>query len=264
MIVGQEKICNKIDGLNMDTFPRSLMLVGARGSGKHLIADTIAKKFNLRQLDLTTVLSSETLEQCNNRVNPYLYLIRINEISVQAENVILKFLEEPLKNSFILLLAETDNGILKTILNRCQVWYLQPYNRDYLQQFVACDNPYILDIAQTPGQVLELNNSKLTDMVNLADKILDYIHVANISNTLTLTKHLKFKDDTSGFDEKLFSKVMSQRIYSRWINGADARYVNAYKLTNQWKNNIINKSIDHKCVFEKYLLDLRRIMRGEA
>lgn len=264
MIIGQEKICNKIDNLKLDAFPRSLMLVGAAGSGKHLLAEYIATKFKLKQMDITEVLSVETIEQCNSRVVPYLYLIRINDIGVRKENIILKFLEEPLKNSFILLLAETNNGILKTILNRCQIWYLQNYNIEYLKRFISTDNPYILDIAETPGQVLELNNSNLSDMVALADKILDYIHVANISNTLTLSKQLKFKSDETGFDEKLFVKVMSRRVHDRWVSTADVRYANAYKLTNEWKKYIIIKTIDHRCVFEKYLLDLRRVMRGEA
>ena len=47
MILGQEKICAKIDALTLDSFPRSLMLVGAKGSGKHLITEYVSKKFNL-------------------------------------------------------------------------------------------------------------------------------------------------------------------------------------------------------------------------
>ena len=99
MIIGQEKICNLIDNLSLDSFPRSLMLVGARGGGKHLICDYISNKFRLTSIDLTDSLELETIEEIYNRVEPYLYIIRINEITVKEENVILKFLEEPLKTS---------------------------------------------------------------------------------------------------------------------------------------------------------------------
>ena len=104
MIKGQEKICNRIDSLTLDQFPRSLMLVGAKGSGKHLLVDYISHKFNLTTIDITTTLDQESIEELYNRAEPYLYIIRTNQISVKEENAILKFLEEPLKNSYIILL----------------------------------------------------------------------------------------------------------------------------------------------------------------
>ena len=101
MILGQEKICNQIDKLTLDSFPRSLMLVGPKGAGKHLIVDYVSKKFNLQVIDITTTLDQESIEDLYNRVEPYLYIIRANELTVKEENTILKFLEEPLKNSYI-------------------------------------------------------------------------------------------------------------------------------------------------------------------
>ena len=115
MVTGQEKICNQIDKLTLDSFPRSLMLVGSKGAGKHLIVDYIANKFNLQVIDITTTLDQDSIEELYNRVEPYLYIIQANELSVKEENTILKFVEEPLKNSYIILLAETAIGILPTI-----------------------------------------------------------------------------------------------------------------------------------------------------
>lgn len=63
MIIGQEKICTKIDNLTLDQFPRSLMLVGAGGGGKHLICKYIAEKFSLTAVDITDTLNLETIEE---------------------------------------------------------------------------------------------------------------------------------------------------------------------------------------------------------
>lgn len=262
MILGQENICKRIDSLTLDTVPRSLMLVGARGSGKHLIIDYISKKFNLAVLDITTTLDQETIEEIYNRVEPYIYIIRANELTVKDENTILKFVEEPLKNSYVVLIAETDIGILQTILNRCQIWYLQNYTKDCLRTFLTNGNEYVLNIATTPGQVVELCNVPFNEMLKLADKIIDKIHVASVANTLTLSNKIQFKDEKNKFDLKLFVSILMQRITEKVVNVNDTRYIQAYLLTSNLNRKICVKNLDYKALFEKYLVELRKVMRG--
>ena len=38
-IRGQSNLINKIDSLNLSTFPHSLLLLGEQGCGKHLISN---------------------------------------------------------------------------------------------------------------------------------------------------------------------------------------------------------------------------------
>lgn len=262
MITGQEKICNQIDKLTLDSFPRSLMLVGPKGAGKHLIVEYIANKFNLQVIDITTTLDQESIEELYNRVEPYLYIIQANELSVKEENTILKFVEEPLKNSYIILLAETDIGILPTILNRCQIWYLQNYTKEFLKTFVTT-NDYVLDIATTPGQVISLCNTSFDDMLQLADKIIDKIHIASVANTLTLSDKIGFKNETDKYDVKLFVDILLQRIVECCRKSTETRYTSAYMLTSELKKKLAVKNLDYKAQFEKYLINLRSIMKGE-
>lgn len=262
MIQGQEKICSLIDNSTLDSFPRTLMLVGSRGSGKHLLCNYISDKFNLTTVDLTETINQETIDEIYNRVEPYLYTININAVSVKEENTILKFLEEPLKNSFIILLAETDNGILQTIINRCQIWYLQPYKKSFLESFMKCDNSFILEIAQTPGMVIELSNAPLEGMIELADKILAKIGIASISNALKLSSTIGFKNEKNTFDGKLFVQILQSRIKSHWVTNSDIRFLHAYNLTNELKKDILVRNLDCKALFEDYLIELRNIMKG--
>lgn len=262
MVVGQEKICSLITNATLDDFPRSLMLVGPKGGGKHLICKYIADKFGLITVDLTDQLNLETIEELYNRVEPYLYIIRVNEISVKEENTILKFLEEPLKNSFIVLIAETDMGILQTILNRCQIWHLQNYTREYLATFIEDENDYILEIAQTPGQVIELCKTDFSSMIELADKIIDKIAVASITNTLTLSNKVGFKGDPDKPDIKLFVDVLLSRIATRCKMFTDTRFVSSYHLTNKLQRNLQIKNLDCRALFENYLIELQGIMKG--
>ena len=263
MILGQEKLCAQIDNLTMDEFPRSLMLVGAKGSGKHLIVDYIANKFKLIVRDISETLNLETIQELYNRVEPYLYIIDSKELDVKKENVILKFLEEPLKNSYIVILCETEVGLLNTILNRCQIWYLQNYSKEVLKTFLKTDNEYVLSIATTPGQVIELCNVPFEAMIQLADKIINKINIASVSNTLSLSNKLNFKNDDTKYDVKLFVDILLQRFVERYRVVIDNKYSKGYLRTSELKKKLNVKNLDYKALFEKYLIDLRAIMRGE-
>ena len=264
MIIGQEKICCKINSLTLDEFPRSLMLVGEKGSGKHLIVEYVAKRFNLIVRDITTTLDQETIEELYTRVEPYLYIIDANSLSIKDENAILKFIEEPLKNSYVVLLAETDIGLLQTVMNRCQIWYLQNYSKEVLKTFVNNGNEYVLNIAKTPGQVIELCNVPFDDMVQLADKIISKIDMASVANTLTLSNKIQFKEEKDKFDVKIFMNILAHRIVYNAISDPNPKYSKAYFLTMEFQKKLNVKNLDYKCLFERYLIQLRDIMRGAA
>lgn len=261
MVTGQEKICNLIEKSTLDTFPRTLMLVGPEGSGKHLLCNEIKDKFQLISFDITEMLTLDTINEIYQKVEPYLYLIRINEISIREENIILKLLEEPLKNSYIILLAESVNDILPTILNRCQIWYLQNYTREYLSTFVD-KNLSILDIAETPGQAIALSSEDFQNMIILADKMITKIHVATIPNTLTIADKIAWSNEKDKFNYNLFLKVLISRILYYNRTNVDNKLTQLYHLTNnlQVKNRV--KNIDKRYLFEKYLLEARSIMKG--
>lgn len=261
MIKGQDKIINEINRKTLDTFPRSLMLVGDKGSGKHQLCNYIAERFNLQQLDITGNLEPEFIDEIYNRVEPYLYIIMINELSVKDENSILKFIEEPLKNSFIVLIAETTNGLLSTIVNRCQIWRLENYSQEFLRQFVDDETQYLLTVATTPGQIIALKQQPVKEMILLADKIIDNIARANIANTLTLSNNFAFKEtDKNKFNLSIFVDILLERINNKYKKQVDNNLVSAYNITVKLRNNLKVKNFDVKSLFEKYLIDLRSAM----
>lgn len=263
MIVGQEKICTKIDQLTLDSFPRTLMLVGPYGSGKHLIVEYIAKKFNLTVRDITTTLTLEVIEELSERVEPYLYIIETAQLNVKQENTILKFLEEPLKNSYIVLLAETTNGLLPTIVNRCQSWQLQNYTQDTLRSFLTNNNIDVLTVATTPGQVIEFCNIDFSGVIALAEKIITHIEIANIANTLTLTNKVSVKEEQGKHQLKHLVAILQQRFVEHYKQTNDVRYSQGYLLTNDLYKRLTVKNLDYKALFDKYLIQLRKVMRGE-
>ena len=262
MILGQEKLCKRIKGTTLDTFPRSILLVGATGSGKHMMCEYIASHLNIPMVDITNKLELSTINELYQKVEPHLYIIDVSKIGVKEENLILKFLEEPLRNSYILLLAITDNGILPTVVNRCQVWRMSPYSKDILKSFTTDGDDLLLSIAETPGQVIQLRGTNFNSMVELADKIINKIEVASAYNTLTLSNNIGFKGEMDKMDIRLFISLLMNRIVEKSKQIDDVRLMHAYILTKTMRENCETNNVDLKAIFEKYLLDLRLTMRG--
>lgn len=264
MIVGQDKLLNIINSCSLDTLPRTIMLLGSEGSGKKTISRYISSKFHLILSDITDDLTLETIEEIMMRVEPHLYIIRANEISVKEQNVILKFLEEPLKNSYILMLCERTEGLLPTIVNRCQMWALQNYSRETLKSFLTVADERILDIVDTPGLIISLQSHDFNGMIELADKIVDKIAVASIPNTLTLSNKLAFKNEKDKFDVNLFMRILSSRISEAWKSISNIKLITAHNLTSELQHKLNISNVDKKSLFEKYLIDLRTCMRGSV
>lgn len=263
MIIGQERICNKIDNLTIDNFPRTLLLLGEYGSGKHTIVTYISKKFNLEVEDISDKLSIETIDDITHRVSPKIYAINSNKLTIKNENVILKFLEEPLKNAFIIVLCEHKSSIIPTVLNRCQVWELGTYEKAFLETFIInddVDRVSLMKVATTPGKVMEYQLYPLKDMFELAHKIFKNIKNANIANVLTISRFIAFKNEKNKFDFNLFVDILlivSTELYKENIIN-DSIYV----LTNKLNNNKHIFNIDKKALFENYLMELKLLSNG--
>ena len=258
-IIGQDKLLNTINELNLDTFPRSVMLLGAEGSGRHSIVYFIAKHLSLPIEDISEKLTLETIDDITTRSSPSIYIINTKDITVKEQNTILKFIEEPLKNAYVIVLAESKNRLLDTVLNRCLIWQLENYSRETLEKFLPQSNQssLILEIAATPGQVLKYQSIQFEKYVELADKIINCIDFASVPNTLTLVDKLKYKEEDKGeLDANIFFSILLHQVWQASKNCLKPYADIMYVLTNKLKNDLLIANIDKKALFENYLLKL--------
>ena len=237
------------------------MLVGDYGSGKHLICREISNHLKLQQRDITKELSLEIIDELYNRTDPFLYVINIDDISIKEQNMILKFIEEPLKNAFIVILTEAGANVLPTIFNRCQQWRLQPYNKEYLQTFT--DNMNILRLATTPGQVIDFINCDFEALFELADKVVSKIGSANLPNVLTINNKLTVKDEKGKIPAKLLIKALVATFRDTCIQIPNPALISGYKRTQKLSCDSKIKNVDLKYLIDKYLVEIREIMRGQ-
>ena len=257
MIIGQERLCNVIDSKTLDTLPRTILLLGEYGSGRHLVVNYISDKFSLEVEDISDILTLETIDNITHRVSPKIYLIDSSKLTIKNENVILKFLEEPLKNSFIVIIGENRSSIIPTVLNRCQIWEMSTYDTDFLRTFIDTPSEYLIRVGNTPGKILEYQHYPLQEMFDLAHKIFSNIQSANFANVLTISRFIAFKNEKDKFDFILFLDILVLVCKDLYLQ--DKVSANIYVLTNTLNNNKYIFNVDKKSLFEHYLIELKLI-----
>lgn len=264
-MIGQDYLVKKVNNINLDTLPRSLILLGDTGSGRHTLISLIENKINIPSIELTKNISKDVIDEIYLKVEPIIYVIDLDLISIKEENMILKLVEEPLKNTYIIFISKNKSSIIPTILNRCQVWELKNYSNEELRYFLTTkfDNypEYfsLLELCDTPGQLLnaiELG-ANISEMKALCEKIIDCISIARFSNILTIPNKLSFDNENDKFNYDLFVKLLHKCIKNRIIKNYDYKLLNAYKIVNKL---LVDNKIAHvnkKQLFENALYNLK-------
>lgn len=239
-MIGQEKILELVKTLvEKGTFPKFVMLQGARGWGKKQLTIEIAK---IMGIDLVTFENKvDDLRECiklaYEQTSPILYVMTNGDtMSVAAKNSILKLIEEPPANAYIILLVENEETILPTIRSRAFALKMDEYSQNDIKTYLTTkDNAFtqeetekIITICNCPGEVNLLLNSENADILELVDKLLDNIDKVTLSNLLKISKKFKTTDSSEGMDINLFLNCTQYHLFNRYLKSKDIRCYKAY------------------------------------
>jgi len=129
--------------------------------------------------------------------NYKIFLINNIDVStVQAQNKMLKIIEEPPHNVIFILTATSEDKVLQTIKSRCQILRVNKFNNEVISEILSLEKGDNLDIALALGEgyigksIDILNNQKFNE---------------NYKNILNFIKNFKKSDQIPSFYE-YFSK----------------------------------------------------------
>lgn len=258
-IIGQDKILNFINSHTLSTIPRTILLEGLNGSGRHSICKYMSELYQIELEDISDNLNYDYIENITLRTSPWIYVIDSSKLTIKNENAILKFLEEPLKNSIIVLICENKHSLLDTIRNRCYCISMEKYSKELLTQFLPPweEAALILELSETPGDVKNFQNVSVQELLALCHKIFNKIGSATVANTLTLANNLAFKDEKDKYNVNIFMRAILKCAYDRMVTNFQ-NSLSDYMLTADYFNRFFVKNVDKKYLFENYLLALKR------
>lgn len=257
-IIGQDNLIKIFD--DMTSLPHAFMLKGPKGCGKHLLVSYLAEKWNMDVIDITENLNFDMIERINEYLVPTIYTIDTTSITEKEQNIILKFLEEPVVNAYIVLLCPNFNYILETIQNRCIVYSFESYTKSILSQFLdGNQDKLIIELSDTPGDVINYKAVNVNEIYDFACKVVDKIRISNVSNALFgIMNKVAFKEDQTKYNLDILVKALLIASYKKYSDNPDIN-IEYYKLTNKLWNDLQIPNINKEYLFENYLLDMKEV-----
>ena len=254
-MIGQLYLQDKLNKLTLSTLSSTLLLLGDSGCGKHLFVSLMQKKLSIDVIDITENISYELIEAITLSTNTCMYVINLSKCSEKTENVILKLLEEPLNNTYLVLLARSKSNVIPTIYNRCQVWEFSTYSDDDLKYFT--DDVELMHIAKTPGNIIKYQEEyKKLNPLSLVNNIITNIKNANWANILVISNKIDYKESTGNINFDLFVDCLLYGFYMRIVSGENL--YTGYELTKELSNDRYIFNINKQHLFEHYLFELKK------
>ena len=258
----QNRLLDYINGMTVAMLPHTTLLCGEKGCGKHLVCNYMSEYFKLPLRDITEGLTLDVINEIYLSSTPAFYLIDMNKITVKEQNVILKFLEEPSPNAYILLLVNNANMVLDTIVNRCIRLDFEKYTPEQLQTFVMNGQTDCLPFCATPGDVLSYQTQDLELVTQFAEKVILKLGSTTIPNALFgIPKRLAFEHEQTKINVELFIKSLKMTLYKMIVDNKPL--YQAYLLTNRLLLDCQQPKMNVSQLFDVYLIEMREILKKE-
>lgn len=254
-VIGQTKLLSKINA--MEYLPKTLMFLGPAGCGKHTIAKHIAENFGLDFVEIEESVSAQDLEDYAHKTIDTLYLINLNKFTEKQQNSLLKSIEEPSKSMYFILIANSEAGILNTILNRSIKYHLEPYTKEQIEQITNTSvNDLAFKIFQTPGKLLNLTEQSFNDVMGLANTVVHSINRATYPNALVVSTKINYKDLYNKIDFDLFFDAVEYLALEDYVNNKTEMSLTVFKITNQFKQYATQQNLIKEILMINYLTTL--------
>lgn len=263
-IIGQTKLLSKIDAYyTMNSLPKTMMLIGPAGCGKHLVAKYVAESFKLDYVEINENVSASDLDDYFYSTINTLYVINLNEFTEKQQNQFLKFIEEPSKSVYVILTATSEAGILPTILNRCIKHNFEPYTKEQIEQITNTSvNDQAFKIFQTPGKLLNLTEGSFNELMDLAGKTVMNIGRAEYANALVIATKINYKDLYNKIDFELFLDAIEYLALEDCKTTANPQSFVVFQITNKFKQYATQQRLIKETLMLNYITTLWEALHG--
>lgn len=279
-MLGQKRIIEQFQNMIDDRatmFPRFIILVGNKGSGKKLLANTLHKMI-VDSLSYGDVVNKCVLEDtkadtiramiadAQKAIEPVLYIIPdADTMSTTAKNAMLKITEEPPKNAWFVITLENENNTLATIRSRGQMYRLEPYSPEVIVQYARekykitdmTETEIIADICETPGEVDFLYKTGIISLYDYVTLVIDNIAECSGSNAFKIANKVALKNEEDKYDLRLFWKAFMKVCSDRMKAEMDIKYANAIKITSEYMQQLNVTGINRTSLFDLWILGVR-------
>lgn len=280
-IVGNEQIKKQLENaININKTSHSYLFVGIAGIGKRLIAKEFAKTILCLSKEKNCSKCKSCIEFDTNNNPDFIFIepnngsIKIDQIrnmqksvsekpiissrkvciindadlmTAEAQNCLLKTLEEPPEYMTIILVGTNESNFLATIKSRCTIIHFNRIKDEYIKKYLQENLPNevvkqeVIDIADgSIGKAIDLNNKSeiyvnVNDIIELIEKcdIIDILKKADII--------YKSKDEIFGILEYINVLLINK-------GKNNYKYANCIEFVEETKKRIKSNSNYNMCI----------------
>lgn len=279
-IIGNTNVKNYLEvSIKNSKTSHSYMFVGIEGIGKKLIAKSFAKRllcFNEQQdgcnckscLEFDTQnhpdfeiiepdgnsLKIEQIRQLQRKIqekpiisSKKIYIIdNADKMTIEAQNCLLKTLEEPPEFAILILIGSNESSFLDTIKSRCIILHFEQIENKDLKEFLNKN----FEI-QVNDDVLKIFQGSIGKAVELKDKIEEYAQIGNMLKQLnakdmlsivTMAKPIyEAKEDIYPILEYINVELLE-------LSKKDYKFTKCIKIVENTKERLKNNSNFDMCI----------------
>jgi replication-associated recombination protein RarA len=259
MLIGQENLTEKLKHLiNSDNLPNTILFVGPRGQGKKTLAGWLANQLGA-SLYIPEDVKIDSIREVNadSRTisSPKVYLLAdAEDMTIQAQNALLKLSEEPPEHAYIVITVQDTNTLLPTILSRSITFRLDGYSFEELNVFTT--DVDLMKLAKNPGNIKRLASFDYHSLLKHAGKVVDNIGKISAVNAFNILRTV----DKANYDIFLEMLIHS---YGQRLPGlvCGKQLAVLYETKTQLERS---KSINKQNALEMMLIRLREAARNEV
>ena len=280
-MIGQEHLLKIIDHqIQEGTFPRFSIITGLRGSGKKTLSQYIINSFPNEYCkywlpDIKVETIRKMISDSYKLTVDTIYVIPdADKMSVAAKNALLKVCEEPPNKAMFIMTVSDSNLVLDTIRSRASIYYMQPYTPKQITEYFneVCGvkdirkTNIVLDLCETPGDVLLLMDQGIEQLYDYVEKVVDNIAEVSEANAFKIDTKLSLKEGSDGYDVELFLRAFRsvcgkemQKAATEGDKEATNWYLEGIKAVNNSLSHLKIPGINKDALFTIFILNIREV-----
>lgn len=279
-IIGNDPIKEELKtSIGLEKVPHSYLFIGIDGIGKKLIAKELAKillclggnkccgtcksciEFDSNNNPDFVFIDAENgsikIDQIRNmqkRIaekpiisNKKVYIINnADTMTIEAQNCLLKTLEEPPEYITIILIGANESSFLSTIKSRCTIMHFSKIENEEIKKYLEKCN--IQEITQN---MIEIADGSIGKAINLKDKSKLYSSIENIINNLNKYDIIDILNEAEVIyktKEEIFEILEYINILMFKLSKENYKYANCIEIVEETKKRIKANSNYNMCI----------------
>ncbi|MBP3801162.1 MAG: hypothetical protein J6I85_03900 [Clostridia bacterium] len=280
-IIGNSKIKTYIEAsIEQEKVSHSYMFIGIEGIGKKLFAKEFAKRmlclsngncentcksciefdsqnhpdFEIIEPDGNT-LKIDQIRSMQKKIqekpiisNKKIYIINDSDtMTKEAQNCLLKTLEEPPEFAIIILVGSNESLYLDTIKSRCIILHFDKIDNDSLKTYM--ENNY--EIKNINNDILKIFQGSIGKAIELKDKIQDYEQIKMILNQLDkkdIIDIINMSKTIYDSKEEIYSVLEYINVMLLELSKTNYKYTKCIKIVENTKERLKNNGNYDMCI----------------